>query len=341
MYFAPYADQVGEIDGRRRPRCETLYLLDKNLCIIGVRGLSDDNEPQIGPNDYFFDRFPASREEKNELARLLHGLCFEGSYLMRAGGRPVLILCEFYARSSMAVAVMPEGPLQKLLDTPAAYADPLSALHIRLSPSMLLRSAPPAEEDYYCISNWLHDVHLPLYAIGTSTEQQGILSAMATWRAAQIARLCGCCLIYDLSCLDDGYFRPSDFELVNSTAFALFMLVQRIATGACATLEADRHLGGKPFLKFCFTPKEKKPVLRELLQMQEEALARDQLLAIGTLRDHPDTWIICTALRTRDPSVEGLKPYLLFPTTPDDERFYPIFLDEVIRHDTDTDPTSL
>ncbi|MBQ9097954.1 MAG: hypothetical protein IJY50_00810 [Clostridia bacterium] len=247
-----YADRIGEIDGTKNKFPENLYLLDDSFHVLGVREATNPERPCLRQGDDFFAAFPLDPAEGNTLSRALRSLLGD-SLLLEAGGRPVLIVTAFFARTRTLLAVVPEKELIPVLDCAAHWADILSEMHLQFSLNMLARKSKECcESDYRTLTGWLQRIQSPVFA-QTLTNQgaEGIIAAIA-YRLGAVASLCGCRLSYDLKGL--GYtMLPSDnMDLLTGLAFSVFMAIRRIARDQQAVIEADRIYTDDPMLYVIF-----------------------------------------------------------------------------------------
>lgn len=279
MPILSYADRIGSADGRSDRFEESIYLLDEDLTVVGLREADapDAKAPRIG--DLFFTRFPASCEELGALDRMKASIS-EDSLLMRAGGRPVLILFQFFARTRLLVAVVPQGDVKSCLEAPAAFADVLEAWHVQLSGESRVSGEPLDEQSYALLSKWIARIHLPLFLEKHESGNFDTEVATVAARLSHMAVLCGCRLDYDLTGFGYEPFDTTDLDLLTGTAFCVFLLAHRITKDRAVALEGSRHAHEGPILHAHLACDTVECALPEIEQLQSKAPERDDLFAV-------------------------------------------------------------
>ena len=279
MPILSYAGRIGSADGREDRFEESIYLLDKHLTVVGLREADtpDANAPRIG--DRFFACFPASREELGTLDRMRSSIS-EDSLLMRAGGRPVLILCQFFARTDLLVAVVPQGDVKSCLEAPAAFADVLEAWHVQLSGESRVSGDRLNEQTYALLSEWIARLHLPLFLEKDQSGSFDTEVATVAARLSHLAVLCGCRLDYDLTGFGYEPFDTTDLDLLTATAFGVFLLAHRVTKDRAVALEGNRPANEGPVLHAHLICDPAECALPEIEQLQSNAPGRDDLFAV-------------------------------------------------------------
>ena len=184
----------------------------------------------------------------------------EESYLMRAGDRTVLILCSFFARTRLTVAVVPEGRIRQTLEICGALADILTALHLRLSPATLLCNISTdestneetvrkmMEEAARILIPWLNRIQAPLFFDRRDCGNFDTTVAAIAYRTTHLALLCGCRFSYDFTGFGYGQMKVDDFNLLVGSAFAVFLTAYRTARERTVVMEGTRTYGIGPVI---------------------------------------------------------------------------------------------
>ena len=262
-------------DGTNATFEESLYLLDERCRIIGVRAATSPKEPTAAIGEGFFTRFPISPEDRTCLSRMC-SFTNESSLLLRAGGRPVLILCALFARTRMLIAIVPEGAVRDALDSPAAYSETLSALHVSLSLDLLRRRCPADEATYSRIAFWLSRVQGALFpAEGEFADFDTTVSSLRI-RLSHLAPLCGCALSLELSHLGLSAIPLYDYTLLLGVALPLCLLTHRLAKNRTLCITAERTYDGTPILHAALEHTDPTAPLYELEQLQRELAWRGE-----------------------------------------------------------------
>lgn len=285
MPILSYADRVGIADGRDDHFQESIYLLNEDFTIIGRRTAIEPDAlaPCIG--DHFFTHFPASREELATLTRMQSWIS-EDSLLMRAGGHPVLMLCQFFARTRLLVAIVPQGEVQTCLEKPAAFADVLEEWHVQLSGESRVSGEPLDEHGYALLSKWLSRIHLPLFFEEHQSGRFDTKVATVAARLSHLAVLCGCHLDYDLTGFGYEPFNAEDLDLLIGAAFSVFLMAHRTTKERSIVIFSDHLYTEGPVLFALLNCDVPIDALSEIEVLHREATARNDLFNVSL---HPNT----------------------------------------------------
>lgn len=202
------------------------------------------------------------------------------SLLMRAGRRPVLMLSGFFARTRLLVAIVPEGEVRACLEAPGAFADVLEAWHVQLSGEARVFGDALDEERYAQLFEWISRVHLPLLFEGYQSGKADAKIAAVATRLSHLARLCGCCLDYDLSGFDYQPFDSNGFDLLIGTAFAVFLMAHRASQDRSVLVRGERLFGDGPVLHALLRCEAAPSTLPEIEVLCREAQVRDDLFEV-------------------------------------------------------------
>ena len=276
-----YADRIGVglVDGRKDRFEESVYLLNEEFTVVGRRLASDPDAraPRIG--DRFFDRFKASPMERAALRRMMASVSSD-AFLMRAGGRPVLMLTGFFSRTRLLAAVVPEGEIRASLEAPGAFADVLEVWHVQLSAKARVSGDTLDEDRYALLFEWISRVHLPLFPEGN---QGGRLDAEIRAIAARLAclsHLCGCRMEYDLSGFRYVPLHIDDLDLLIGTALAVFLMAHRVDRERSVLVRGERLFGDGPVLNVLLCCELPLSELSEIEVLRREVAARGGLFEV-------------------------------------------------------------
>lgn len=301
------ADRVGKADGRDDLFQESIYLLDESYTVVGLRRATEPDAPTPCIGDRFFDSFPASRAELGALARMQASVS-EESFLMRAGGRPVLMLCRFFARTRLLVAIVPQGDVRTCLERPAAFADLLETLYVRLSGEACVPGEPLDGDSYALLSKWLSRIHLPLFFEGYQAGRLDTEVATVAARLSYLALLCGCRLDYDLTGIGYEPFDADDLDLLIGTAFAVFLMAHRITQDRSVMILSDRLYTDGPILYALLDCDTTIDALSEIEVLRRDAVARDDLFNVSLHSNTAFPLRLQFSFCNKEISVQGVKP---------------------------------
>ena len=279
------ADSVGLADGREEVFYESVYLLNEDYTVVGQRLASNLNAGMPAIGECFFDYFKASPEERGTLRRMLSSISCD-SLLIRAGKRPVLFLCSFFARTHLLVAVVPEGDARACLEAPAGYADLLEEMHVQLSAEARVPGEALEGDRYALLCEWLSRVHIPLFFEGYQGNRADADIAAVATRLSHLAVLCGCRLDYDLSGFGYEPLHANDFDLLVGAGFAVFLMAHRIGRERSVMLLSDRFYTDGPVLTALLDCDAPIGALSEIEALSRGAAARDDLFNVSL---HPNT----------------------------------------------------
>lgn len=172
--------------GKEKRFEDHLFFLAQNGKILATRSAL----PGPGTGENFFDAFPMKDSEKAELYRLLDGFGNSCAFF-RAGARTVIFLTAFYAETGYFIALVPDGVLAHLCDTPAALEQSLP--HMYCSGELQKRITPPSHIQYQALRDYLSAYTVPLYFdLDRQFQNANALRAALALRAERIAELTGC-----------------------------------------------------------------------------------------------------------------------------------------------------
>lgn len=246
MGFHIMADLISSIDHRQDLLEESIYLLQADYKIIGIRRATHSTGPAPNMGDLFFERFPTDQKE----LRTLHGLTNfynENSLLMRAGNRPVVILLPLYARTRLLIAVVPEGKMRRALEYPAQHAELLAEYHILCSAQSLQRRSELTEQDHRMIHTFAQRIHDPLFYDRAHYLEPKAPLLNAVMRIHRIAALCGCAVDFDFTGIEYAAEEPRAFDLLTENVLALLMAVHRTGEDRHLTLFRDTYQAAAPW----------------------------------------------------------------------------------------------
>ena len=311
MSFLSCAERAGLADGTVAHFEESIYLLDEQYTVIGQREASEPDAPVPAVGDRFFDHFQISPEERATLERMLRSLCCD-SLLIRAGKRPVLMLCQFFARTRLLVAIVPQGEIRGCFEAPAAYADVLEELHVRLSGEAHILGEPLDAHRYAVLCEWLGRVHIPLFFEGYQRNKADADVATVATRLFHLALLCGCRLDYDLSGFGYDPLHVEDYDLLIGSAFALFLMARRTCRDREISMIGKRRFGAGPTLNVLVRCDATVDTLTEIGVLCREAATRNDLF--GVYRDPNDTSLLYLqfSFQNKELSAQDLKEKLGF-----------------------------
>lgn len=328
MPVLSFADAVGLVDGREEVFHESIYLLNEDYTVVGRRLTSepDARAPAIG--DHFFDHFKANREERAALRRMLSSISGD-SFLMRAGRRPVLLLCSFFARTRLLVAIVPEGEIRACLEASAAYADVLEEMHVQLSAESRVSGEPLDGDAYAVLCEWLSRVHIPLFFEGHQSNRSDAEIATVATRLSHLAVLCGCRLDYDLSGFGYEPLRVEDFDLLVGAAFAVFLMTHRVSQDRSVLIEGKRIYGEGPVLHVRLHCDASVETLSEIEVLSREAVARDDLFAAYHCQNSFFPLELQFSFCNKELSAQDIKVKILFDAGGDVVRAYSVTDEEI------------
>ncbi|MBO5354957.1 MAG: hypothetical protein J6B09_02695 [Clostridia bacterium] len=330
LSFASYAcaECIGVTDGRERHLEESIYLLNEEYTIVGVRKADGLNAsaPTIG--DRFFDHFMASPEERTMLRHMRSSISCD-SLLIRAGGRPVLMMCRFFARTRLLVAIVPEGEARACLEAPARYADVLEALHVQLSAQARVPGEVLDGDGYALLCEWLSRVHIPLFFEGYQSNRADADIATVATRLSHLALLCGCRMEYDLSGFGYEPLRVEDFDLMIGTAFAMLLMAHRVCRDRLALIEGKHIYGEGPVLEVCLNCDALTETLSEIEVLSREAVTRDDLFAAYHCQSSSFPLKLEFSFRNKELSAQDVKVKILFDAGADTIRTYALTDEEI------------
>lgn len=317
------ADSVGLADGRAEVFHESVYLLNENDTVVGRRLASDldASAPAIG--DHFFDRFKASPEERAMLRRMLSSISCD-SLLIRAGKRPVLFLCSFFARTHLLVAVVPEGEVRACFEAPASYADVLEEMHVQLSAEARVSGEALDGDRYALLCEWLSRVHIPLFFEGYQSNRADADVATVATRLSHLALLCGCRLDYDLSGFGYEPLRTDDFDLLVGAAFAVFLMTHRVSQDRSVLIEGKHIYGEGPVLQVHLNCDASTETLSEIEVLSREAVTRDDLFAAYRTQNSFFPLKLEFSFCNKELSAQDIKVKILFDAGGDVVRVYSV-----------------
>lgn len=328
MLILSCADSVGLADGRAEVFHESVYLLNEDYTVVGRREASKPSAPTLSIGDRFFDCFKASPEERAALGRMLSSISCD-SFLMRAGRRPVLFLCQFFARTRLLVAIVPEGEIRACFDAPAAYADVLEALHVQLSAGARVSGEPLDEDRYALLCEWLSRVHIPLFFEGYQSDRiDADITTVAT-RLSHLALLCGCRLDYDLSGFGYTPLNIKDFDLLVGAAFAVFLMTHRVGREQTVVVNGGRIFGTGPVLHARLNCDASIEALSEIEVLSREAVTRDNLFAAYRCQSSDFPLHLEFSFCNKELSAQGIKVKILFDAGGDVIRTYSVTDEEI------------
>lgn len=308
MGFHIMADLIGNIDHRKDQLNESIYLLQEDYKIIGMRRATHATGPAPRIGDLFFDRFSADPKELRTLFGMTN-FYNEHSLLMRAGNRPVVILQALYARTRLLVAVVPEKETQRALDRPAQYAELLAEYHLLCSPQSLQRKTEPTEQDHRTVHAFVQRIHDPLFYDRVHYLEPKAPLLNAVMRIHRIAALCGCAVDFDLTGIEYVGEEQDAFDLLVGACLALLMAVHRTGADRHLTLTAGFVPGCGAMAGGTFTCTVPVSELCELRHLCNEAEARGERFEIATHPERPERVMVQFALRHKELSEQGGKNF--------------------------------
>lgn len=335
MSIISYADRIGTADGTDLYFTESIYLLNEAYVITGLRPATEQNAPAPRIGDSFFTHFPASREELATLDRTLKSLN-EDSLLIQAGERPVLILCRFFARTRMLVAVVPQHDVRALLEAPAAFADVLEQMHVRLSGQTRVAAAPWNEQGYPLLSSWLRRIHTPLFFGERESGRFDTKTNTVVSLLCHLALLCGCRLDYDLTGFDYAPFDATDLSLLIGTAFCVFFMTHRVAKDKAVIIKGTRLSGHDPILHVLLNCDAAIDTLSEIEVLYRKAPERADLFHAFHCPNESFSLQLQFSFCNKEISMQELKTSNSFERDPSSFQTCSISEDDIKRFDQDT-----
>ena len=328
MFFLPCADRVGSVDGRESRFEESIYLLNEEFTVIGLREATGSDAPGLSIGDCFFDCFKASQKERAALSRMQSSISCD-SFLMRAGRRPVLFLCQFFARTHLLVAIVPKGEIRACLDAPAAFADVLEALHVQVSAEARVLGEPLDSYRYTVLCEWLSRVHIPLFFKGYQNIRSDADIATVATRLFHLALLCGCRLDYDLSGFGYESLHTENFDLLVGVAFAVFLMTHRVGQERSVTIYGKRLPGEGPVLHVQMHCDASLETLSELEVLCRDATARSDLFELYQNANSVFPLHLEFSFCNKELSAQDLKVKILFDRGDDVVRIYSLTDEEI------------
>ena len=327
MSVYSYADCVGTFDGRAELFCESVYLLNEDYTVVGKREASTPDAPTPEIGDRFFDHFKASPEERAMLKRMSASISRD-SLLIRAGGRPVMMLCQLFARTRLIVAVVLQGEIRACLEAPAAYADVLEQLHVQLSGEARVLGEPLDSYRYAVLCEWLQRVHIPFLFEGRQPRKADADVTTLTTRLSHLALLCGCLVEYDLSHF--GY-EPltDDFDLLTGTLLATLLMVHRVGKERSVLIDGGYLYGEGPVLRVLFDCDASIASLPELEVLRREAVTRDDLFAVYHAQNGSFPLALMFSFCSKELSAQDIKVKILFGEESNAVRTYSVTDEEI------------
>ncbi|MBR6727442.1 MAG: hypothetical protein IKM08_04560, partial [Clostridia bacterium] len=135
---------------------EDILLLDQHDRIIGIYP-AEGAETELRIGDSLIDAFGIDTFDQGALERARQGAV--GLLLMVSAGKPLVVLCHFYAATGLTAVVLPRGEIGQLLAKPAAYFTSLQ--HVTFSPGALRHTAPVTEKGHQLLAAWLEELRRP------------------------------------------------------------------------------------------------------------------------------------------------------------------------------------
>lgn len=321
-------DRVGFADGKAEHFRESVYLLNQDYTVVGLREASDPTAKVLAIGDRFFDHFKASPEEREMLRRMRSSICTD-TLLMRAGKRPVLFLCRFFARTRLLVAIVPEGEVRACFEAPGAFADVLEEMHVQLSAEARVSGEALDGDAYALLCEWLSRVHIPLYFEGYQRDRADADIATVATRLSHLALLCGCRLEYDLSGFGYEPLRVEDFDLLIGTAFAVLLMAHRVSQDRSVLIEGKRIYGEGPVLHAHLNCDVSTETFSELEVLSREAVTRDDLFAAYHCQNSSFPLKLEFSFCNKELSAQNIKVKILFDKGSDVIRTYSVTDEEI------------
>ena len=320
------ADLLGDIDRTGDIFHESIYLLREDYRILGIRPSSHTGRitPRLG--DSFFECYPADPIEMRTLCSMTthanrHAL------LMRAGDRPVVILFTLFATTRILVAIVPDAPIRRLLNAPAAFADLLQEFYLFLSPASAKRYRPLTQEGHSLLYPWIQQLYRAVnYDRIHPLEPQAELMR-AIMRLRYINRLCGCSVDYDFTGLAHVKADESTFDRLVASTFALLVTVHDAAPDRHVRLIATNAHGCGPMASAVFQSTRPDTELTLLQHLAKGAALRGERFEVTHYPSDPHRILVLFALCHKEISEQGIKNPLpsAFPKT---GIALPFFIDE-------------
>ena len=207
----------------------SLVLLDNQNRIVGAHTASDSITPALQPGADFFSLFPTNERELVALERSRAQA--DTSLLMRAGDRPMLMLCHTYFCTGLTPVLLPHKPYAELLDYPAGYFGAFP--HLTLSPASLCLYRPIQDKDFAKISAWLGEI-LRTFLQKDSDETLLRPSRLEAF-GNRLAALLDCKAICSFSALATNTVQPMDLAQATGYLTAALLTAANMADGKSIT----------------------------------------------------------------------------------------------------------
>ncbi|MBE6702772.1 MAG: hypothetical protein E7585_05110 [Ruminococcaceae bacterium] len=289
MFAYPSADRVGSVDGTDAFFPESLYLLDRNFVIIGMRPATERTGPEPALGDRFFDHFPATKEESAILKKMMT-CANENSLLMWAGNRPILVICAYYPVSQMLLVAVPERRVRLYLDRPAAYDGRVGLDEILIfSTAALSRNAPLTTDGYNMLSNWFGRLHMPFFYSAILEKEYDAPVAVLAVRLMELAKLCGCRVSFDFHEMGYSYQDLYPFELAIPTLLAVFLAVYRIGKNREVTIRGWHYADTGPMCSANFWVEDLNDALPEYSALRQLAEQKNRIFADVRNPEQPES----------------------------------------------------
>lgn len=306
MSFHMLADLLGNTDHRAAPIHDSIYLLREDYRILSIRRSDHESIPVPQVGDDFFACYPADERELRTLESM-KSYATRHSLLMRAGRRPVVILFAIFASTRLLVAIVPDAPLRRCLNAPAAYATLLQEFYLFLSPASANRQKPLDETGQRIIYPWVQRLYQALFCDRVHPLEQGAELLRAVLRLRYLSELCGCAVDYDLTGIAHVKKEQADLDRLISSVFALLLTVHAVSPERHVKLIAGTVYGSGPMAAAMFTCKQPIESLGALQHLAREARLRGERFEITRHPEDPDRVMVQFALCHKEISEQGIK----------------------------------
>lgn len=305
MQLFSTADRFGSLDGRSTQFYETLFLLDKEYRIIGVRpSLDSCNLPSFRLGDAFFQIFPTTQDELRTLHQLCAGPC-KSSLLMRAGQRPVLMLCSFCRETSLLVAAIPSDSIARRLDAPAGYQ---GILHrVILSNASLGRHGLIDESDDELVTSWIRLMQMPLFIVDDGFDSPEAVTTSLIRRTTHLAQLFDCHILYDFRRFSYDPSRNYSLSTFTGSLIVILMAAQRLSADHTVKISCENHPIHGGLVSAFFKPAQSELEPLELQSLCNEARWNGRFFQISHIPESPFPLRIDFSFCTRELSHQGIK----------------------------------
>ena len=308
MAISFLAERIGEVDHSKEKFEESIYLLDSDYRVIGMRRATNASGPEPKCGDYFFTHYPIDPSEQGALesAHSLLKLC---PLLFRAGKRPMLACFEFLPHTGLILLAVPERKLRKYFDRPATHAAPsewLNAYDILISPALFSRHQPITTESYSAMHAWLINFYNTLN-YGIDEREFDYLVASIAVRLSMLARLCGLRMSLDLTALSYDLRDIHEFSLILPHTLASMLAAKRLSASGAIRLQAVDVIGVGPTVMADFYTATPPARIPELEPLRALAMARGDIFEYMTPPEDPCHVAIQYTLRPARISAQGLK----------------------------------